>query len=127
MRKRLDGYQLESNGNSKAFVPSSPHRLISLSSSSLIYLFAGLMCYANSLLIDRAFFPYVGLFAQHVKKLKLMKQSLDNSFDNSMPMSGSVASPVASQMSNMSNQSKIIKLIRGRDRVRKAKALKVTC
>jgi len=54
-----------------------------------------------------------------------MKQSLDNSFDNTMPIGGSVASPVASQMSNMSNQSKIIKLIGGRDRGRKAKALKV--
>ncbi|KAJ8436097.1 hypothetical protein Cgig2_011919 [Carnegiea gigantea] len=65
-----------------------------------------------------------GFFGQHAKKPKIMKQSLDNSFDNTMPIGGSVASPVASQMSNMSNQSKIIKLIGGRDRGRKAKALK---
>ncbi|XP_021763469.1 chromatin modification-related protein EAF1 B-like [Chenopodium quinoa] len=66
-----------------------------------------------------------GLFGHHAKKPKTLKQSLDNSFDNTMPMSGSVASPVASQMSNMSSQSKIIKLIGGRDRSRKAKGLKV--
>lgn len=65
-----------------------------------------------------------GLFAQYAKKPKI-KHSMDNSFDNTMPMSGSVASPVASQMSNMSSQSKIIKLIGGRDRSRKAKALKI--
>lgn len=66
----------------------------------------------------------LGMFAQHAKKPKMLKHS-DNSFDNTMPMSGSVASPVASQMSNMSSQNKIIKLIGGRDRSRKAKALKV--
>ncbi|XP_019106451.2 chromatin modification-related protein EAF1 B isoform X3 [Beta vulgaris subsp. vulgaris] len=64
------------------------------------------------------------MFAQHAKKPKMLKHS-DNSFDNTMPMSGSVASPVASQMSNMSSQNKIIKLIGGRDRSRKAKALKM--
>lgn len=54
-----------------------------------------------------------------------MKQSLDNTFDNITPMSGSIPSPVASQMSNMSNPNKFIKLIGGRDRGRKVKALKV--
>lgn len=67
-----------------------------------------------------------GLYGQpNAKKPKMMKQSLDNTFDNITPMSGSVPSPVASQMSNMSNPNKFIKLIGGRDRGRKAKALKV--
>ncbi|KAI3450859.1 hypothetical protein Pfo_007524 [Paulownia fortunei] len=38
---------------------------------------------------------------------------------------GSVPSPVASQMSNMSNPNKFIKMLGGRDRGRKAKALKM--
>ncbi|KAA8543485.1 hypothetical protein F0562_021020 [Nyssa sinensis] len=67
-----------------------------------------------------------GLFGQHmVKKPKMMKQSLDNSFDNLNPMAGSIPSPVASQMSNMSNPNKFIKMLGGRDRGRKAKALKM--
>lgn len=67
-----------------------------------------------------------GLYGQpNAKKPKIMKQSLDNTFDNITPMSGSIPSPVASQMSNMSNPNKFIKLIGGRDRGRKAKALKV--
>ncbi|XP_021854031.2 chromatin modification-related protein EAF1 B [Spinacia oleracea] len=66
-----------------------------------------------------------GMYAQHTKKPKTFKHPLDNPFDSTMPMAGSVASPVASQMSNMSSQSKIIKLIGGRDRSRKAKGLKV--
>ncbi|GFY99496.1 helicase/SANT-associated, DNA binding protein [Actinidia rufa] len=81
-RKRLDNYQLESNGSS-------------------------------------------GLFSQHImKKPKMMKQSLDNSFDNLTPISGSIPSPVASQMSNMSNPNKLIKILGGRDRGRKSKSLK---
>lgn len=67
-----------------------------------------------------------GLYGQpNAKKPKNMKQSLDNAFDNITPMSGSIPSPVASQMSNMSNPTKFIKLIGGRDRGRKVKALKV--
>lgn len=54
-----------------------------------------------------------------------MKQSLDATFDNSTPLTGSIPSPAASQMSNMSNPTKFIKLIGGRDRGRKAKSLKV--
>lgn len=51
---------------------------------------------------------------------------MDNTFDNVAPMSGSIPSPVASQMSNMSNPNKIIRMISGRDRgSRKAKGLKV--
>ncbi|PSS14086.1 Chromatin modification-related protein EAF1 B like [Actinidia chinensis var. chinensis] len=82
-RKRLDNYQLESNGSS-------------------------------------------GLFSQHImKKPKMMKQSLDSSFDNLTPISGSIPSPVASQMSNMSNPNKLIKILGGRDRGRKSKSLKM--
>ncbi|XP_057507991.1 chromatin modification-related protein EAF1 B-like isoform X2 [Actinidia eriantha] len=82
-RKRLDNYQLESNGSS-------------------------------------------GLFSQHImKKPKMMKQSLDSSFDNLTPISGSIPSPVASQMSNMSNPNKLIKILGGRDRGKKSKSLKM--
>ncbi|KAH9622601.1 hypothetical protein KSS87_021568, partial [Heliosperma pusillum] len=66
------------------------------------------------------------LFGPHAKKLKLAKQSLDNSFDNATLMSGSAASPVASQTSNMSGQNKLIKFIGVRDRGKKGKGLKVS-
>lgn len=70
-------------------------------------------------------FP-AGLFGQHnSKKPKIIKHSVDNTFDNITPMSGSIPSPVASQMSNMSNPNKIIRMIGVRDRGRKAKGLKV--
>ncbi|KAL9228318.1 hypothetical protein vseg_003911 [Gypsophila vaccaria] len=67
-----------------------------------------------------------GLYGQHAKRPKLAKHPLDNSFDNTAPMSGSVASPVASQMSNMSSQTKIIKFIGARDRGKKGKGLKIS-
>lgn len=68
----------------------------------------------------------IGLYGQHIaKKPKILKQSLDNTYDSITPMAGSIPSPVASQMSNMSNTSKFIKLIGGRDRGRKTKSLKV--
>ncbi|KAG6722046.1 hypothetical protein I3842_03G142200 [Carya illinoinensis] len=68
-----------------------------------------------------------GLYGQpNAKKPKIAKQSLDNNFDNITPMGGSIPSPVASQMSNMSNPNKFIKLIGGRDRGRKVKALKIS-
>ncbi|XP_057484162.1 chromatin modification-related protein EAF1 B-like isoform X2 [Actinidia eriantha] len=67
-----------------------------------------------------------GLFGQHItKKPKIMKQLLVNSFDNLTPMVGSITSPVASQMSNMSSPNKLIKILAGRDRGRKAKSFKV--
>lgn len=67
-----------------------------------------------------------GLFGQHnMKKRKMMRQSLDNSFDNLTPMSGSIPSPVASQMSNMSNPNKLIKILGVRDRGRKSKSFKM--
>ncbi|KAJ8899249.1 hypothetical protein K2173_012837 [Erythroxylum novogranatense] len=66
-----------------------------------------------------------GLHGQHAaKKPKVMKQSLENSFDNMAPITGSVPSPAASQMSNMSNH-KFMKLI-GRERGKKAKTLKIS-
>lgn len=67
-----------------------------------------------------------GLFGQHImKKSKIMQQLLDNSSDNIAPTGGSVPSPVASQMSNMPNPNKFIKILGGRDQSRKAKMLKV--
>lgn len=59
------------------------------------------------------------------KKPKLLRQSQDNSFDNLPSSALSVPSPVGSQMSNMSNPSKFIKMLGGRDRGRKPKLLKV--
>ncbi|KAM7270143.1 hypothetical protein ACFE04_029357 [Oxalis oulophora] len=68
-----------------------------------------------------------GLYGQHcAKKPKMMKQQVDSSFDNVTPIMGSIPSPAASQMSNMPNPNKLIKLISGRDRSRKVKGLKVT-
>ncbi|XP_015892402.3 chromatin modification-related protein EAF1 B isoform X2 [Ziziphus jujuba] len=65
-----------------------------------------------------------GLYVQHsAKKPKILKQPVENTFDNITTMTGSIPSPVASQ-NNMSNTSKFIKLIGGRDRGRKAKSLK---
>ncbi|KAK6163687.1 hypothetical protein DH2020_000551 [Rehmannia glutinosa] len=67
-----------------------------------------------------------GLLGQPmIKKPKLMRQSQDNSFDNIPPSGGSVPSPATSQMSNMSNPNKFIKMLGGRDRGRKAKAVKM--
>ncbi|KAG8387286.1 hypothetical protein BUALT_Bualt02G0005600 [Buddleja alternifolia] len=67
-----------------------------------------------------------GFLSQPIlKKPKIMRQLQDNSYDNIPPTGGSVPSPVASQMSNMSNPNKIIKMLGGRDRGRKAKALKM--
>lgn len=67
-----------------------------------------------------------GLFGQHIaKKPKLLRQSFENSFENNTPIGGSIPSPVASQMSNMSNPNKLMRMLSGRDRNRKAKTLKV--
>ncbi|CAH9099825.1 unnamed protein product [Cuscuta epithymum] len=63
-----------------------------------------------------------GQFGLHIsKKQKIMRPSMENSFDNISPVLGSVASPVASQMSNMSNPNRIMKMLAGRDRSRKGK------
>ncbi|GKU86056.1 hypothetical protein SLEP1_g637 [Rubroshorea leprosula] len=66
-----------------------------------------------------------GLYVQHnAKKPKIIKQHPDGIFD--MTPSGSIPSPVASQVSNMSNPNKLIKIIGGRDRGRKPKGSKIT-
>ncbi|KAE8708113.1 Helicase/SANT-associated, putative isoform 2 [Hibiscus syriacus] len=67
-----------------------------------------------------------GLHGQYnAKKLKIMKQQPDSAYDI-IPPNGSIPSPVGSQMSNMSNPSKIIRLIHGSDRGRKAKTPKMS-
>ncbi|CAL0304525.1 unnamed protein product [Lupinus luteus] len=64
-----------------------------------------------------------GLYGQHnVKKLKTLKQPLDNI----APITNSIPSPAASQMSNMSNPSKFIRIISGQDRGRKSKGPKAS-
>lgn len=67
-----------------------------------------------------------GLYGHHsAKKQKTTKQLVENNFDNAIPLTGSIPSPAASQMSNMSNPNKSIKFVGGRDRGRKIKGLKV--
>ncbi|KAL3649297.1 hypothetical protein CASFOL_005700 [Castilleja foliolosa] len=67
-----------------------------------------------------------GLLGQPMaKKPKTMRQTQDSSFENITPLGGSVPSPAASQMSNMSNPNKFIKMLGGRDRGRKHKILKM--
>ncbi|KAF7845563.1 chromatin modification-related protein EAF1 B-like isoform X1 [Senna tora] len=68
------------------------------------------------------------MYRQHnAKKPKLAKQQFDTTFDNINPMTNSIPSPAASQMSNMSNLSKSIKIISSRrDQGRKAKTLKIS-
>lgn len=67
-----------------------------------------------------------GLYVQHnAKRPKMMKQSPDDTYDNIMSVSGSIPCPMASQISSMSNQNKLMRYIGGRDRSRKAKELKV--
>ncbi|XXG65669.1 hypothetical protein AAC387_Pa05g3305 [Persea americana] len=60
------------------------------------------------------------------KKPRVLKQLPDASLETMTPMSGPIPSPVASQMSNMSNPNKLMKMIAGRDRGRKAKPLKMS-
>ncbi|CAN1131160.1 Chromatin modification-related protein EAF1 A [Linum perenne] len=65
-----------------------------------------------------------GAYGQHAwKKPKMLKQSVD-AFDNVAPMTGSIPSPAASQMSNMPSTNRFMRLINGRDKGRKAKSLK---
>ncbi|KAL9252174.1 Chromatin modification-related protein [Drosera capensis] len=67
-----------------------------------------------------------GLYVHHAKKQKLMKQSYENSFENTIPVSGSITSFAASQMSDMSNPNKLSKPAGSQDQVRKVKLPKVT-
>ncbi|XP_020520493.1 chromatin modification-related protein EAF1 B isoform X1 [Amborella trichopoda] len=59
------------------------------------------------------------------KKPKVAKQSQDTSPETTTPATASMPSPVASQMSNMSNPNKLIRMIASRDRSRKPKTLKL--
>ncbi|KAJ0248926.1 Chromatin modification-related protein EAF1 B [Hirschfeldia incana] len=65
-----------------------------------------------------------GMYGPHAKKQKTTKQLVENNFDGAMGRTGSIPSPAASQMSNMSNHNKSIKFIGARDRARKTKGLK---
>lgn len=72
-------------------------------------------------------FDMNGLYGPHsAKKQKTTKQLVENNFDMAIPHTGSIPSPAASQMSNMSNPNKSIKFIGGRDRGRKIKGLKIS-
>ncbi|XP_008790645.2 chromatin modification-related protein EAF1 B-like isoform X2 [Phoenix dactylifera] len=66
------------------------------------------------------------IYGQHAaKKPKLLKQLPETSPEALTPVTGSMPSPVASQMSNMSNTNRLIKIIANKDRGRKCKALKM--
>lgn len=66
------------------------------------------------------------LYGEHAaKKPKMIKQSPDNTFDNITSMTGSIPSPVASQMSNMSTPNKLVNSTNGHDRSTKVKGFKV--
>ncbi|XP_024009658.1 chromatin modification-related protein EAF1 B isoform X2 [Eutrema salsugineum] len=72
-------------------------------------------------------FDMNGLYGPHnAKKQKTTKQLVEHNFDSAIPLAGSIPSPAASQMSNMSNPNKSIKFIGGRDRSRKIKGLKIS-
>nr|XP_010932960.2 chromatin modification-related protein EAF1 B [Elaeis guineensis] len=66
------------------------------------------------------------IYGQHAaKKPKLLKQLPETSPEALTPVLGSMPSPVASQMSNMSNPNKLSNTIANRDRGSKSKKLKV--
>ncbi|XP_020250353.1 chromatin modification-related protein EAF1 B-like isoform X2 [Asparagus officinalis] len=68
----------------------------------------------------------IGIYGQHVsKKPKVVKQLTEPAQEPVMPASGSLPSPVTSQMSNMTNQNKFIKIISNRDRGKKSKTMKI--
>ncbi|KAF8113187.1 hypothetical protein N665_0054s0005 [Sinapis alba] len=67
-----------------------------------------------------------GMYGPHAKKQKTTKQLVENNFDGAIALTGSIPSPAASQMSNMSNPNKSIKFIGGRERARKIKGLKIS-
>ncbi|XP_056170193.1 chromatin modification-related protein EAF1 B-like isoform X3 [Syzygium oleosum] len=60
------------------------------------------------------------------KKPKMIKQSPDNTFDNITSVTGSIPSPVASQMSNMSTPNKLVNSTNGHDRSTKVKGFKMS-
>ncbi|KAF5207057.1 Chromatin modification-related protein eaf1 b [Thalictrum thalictroides] len=60
-----------------------------------------------------------GVFGQHATKRPKISKQLQDTSESITPLTGSVPSPVASQMSNMSNPNKFMKMIGGRERGRK--------
>ncbi|XP_022851917.1 chromatin modification-related protein EAF1 B-like isoform X2 [Olea europaea var. sylvestris] len=67
-----------------------------------------------------------GLSGQHImKKQKIMRQSQDNSFETIAPIGGSVPSPAASQIGNVPQPNKFVRILGGRDRGKKPKILKM--
>ncbi|PIA25555.1 hypothetical protein AQUCO_11100017v1 [Aquilegia coerulea] len=66
-----------------------------------------------------------GVFGQHATKRPKIAKQLQDTSESITPVTGSVPSPVASQMSNMSNPNKFMKMITGRERVRKNKTPKM--
>ena len=119
-KKRLDVHHFESNGSSG----KTTYYVIIALEIWFIYNLKLVFYFLHALHIQLSCSQ--GLYGQYnVKKPKIMKQSLDNTLDNIAPVTNSIPSPAASQMSNMSNPNKFIRIISGRDRGRKAKALKV--
>lgn len=114
-KSRLDNYHLESNGS---IGKDLFHQYLLLSDVFLIPCSLSFVTYLSVL--------FAGLVGQHItKKPKMMRQPLENLFDNNSLMSGSISSPLASQMSNVSVPNKLIKILAGRGQGRKAKVFKV--
>ncbi|KAI3912563.1 hypothetical protein MKW92_019843 [Papaver armeniacum] len=68
-----------------------------------------------------------GIGGQHVsKKPKMTKHYPDTSAENLNPLIGSIPSPVASQVSNLTNPNKHLKMHLGQNRGRKPKGVKMT-
>ncbi|CAN6448953.1 unnamed protein product [Victoria cruziana] len=67
------------------------------------------------------------LHGQHAaKRQKISKQLTDTSAEAATPLTGSIHSPAASQMSNIANPNKLMRMIANRDRGRKNKVLKIS-
>ncbi|XP_031480917.1 chromatin modification-related protein EAF1 B-like isoform X2 [Nymphaea colorata] len=67
------------------------------------------------------------LHGQHAaKRPKISKQLTDTSPEAATPLTGSIPSPAASQMSNIANPNKLMRMIANRDRGRKNKVLKIS-
>ncbi|KAF3783220.1 Chromatin modification-related protein EAF1 B [Nymphaea thermarum] len=60
------------------------------------------------------------------KRPKISKQLTDTSPEAATPLTGSIPSPAASQMSNIANPNKLMRMIANRDRGRKNKVLKIS-
>lgn len=113
-KSRLDNYHLESNGS---IGKDLFRQYLLLSDVFLIPCSLPFVTYLSVL--------FAGLFGHVTKKPKIMRQPLENLFDNNSLMSGSISSSLASQMSNVSVPNKLIKILAGRGQGRKAKVFKV--